>query len=47
MLKELSAESDLVIPESLATLESKPVIFTTTCEKEEMYDVVSQMLNLA
>ncbi len=47
MLKELSVESDLVIPESLATLEEKPVIFTTTCQKEEMYDVVSQMLNLA
>ncbi len=47
MLKELSIASDLAIPKPLATLKDKPVIFTTTCEKEEMYDVVSEMLNLA
>ena len=47
MLEELSYASDLAIPKPLAGLENKPVIFTTTCEKEEMYDVVSQMLNLA
>ncbi len=47
MLDELSVASDLAVPKPLATLSEKPVIFTTTCEKEEMYDVVSQMLNLA
>jgi len=47
MLDELSMASDLAVPKPLATLSEKPVIFTTTCEKEEMYDVVSQMLNLA
>lgn len=47
MLKELSQASNLAIPKPLAELSSKPVIFTTTCEKEEMYDVVSEMLNLA
>ncbi len=47
MLDELSKESNIAIPKPLATLADKPVIFTTTCEKDEMYDVVSQMLNLA
>lgn len=47
MLAELSEAASAAIPKPLATLEEKPVIFTTTCEKEEMYDVVSQMLNLA
>ena len=47
MLKELSQASNLAIPKPLAELSDKPVIFTTTCEKEEMYDVVSEMLNLA
>ncbi len=47
MLKELSQAAEATIPKSLAELESKPVIFRTTCEKEEMYDVVSQMLNMA
>ena len=47
MLDELSKSSNLAVPKPLATLINKPVIFTTTCEKEEMYDVVSQMLNLA
>lgn len=47
MLDELSIASDLAVPKPLANLSNKPVIFTTTCEKEEMYDVVSQMLNLA
>ena len=47
MLAELSKASDLAVPKPLANLENKAVIFTTTCEKEEMYDVVSEMLNLA
>ena len=47
MLDELSKAANAEVPKPLASLESKPVIFTTTCEKDEMYDVVSQMLNLA
>lgn len=47
MLAELSKAANAEVPKPLASLESKPVIFTTTCEKDEMYDVVSQMLNLA
>lgn len=47
MLTELSEAGEMNIPKSLAELEAKPVIFRTTCEKEEMYDVVSQMLNMA
>ena len=47
MLKELSEAGEAAIPKSLAELETKPVIFRTTCEKEEMYDVVSEMLNMA
>ena len=47
MLAELSEAANAAVPKPLANLESKPVIFTTTCEKDEMYDVVSQMLNLA
>ena len=47
MLTELSEAGEMNIPKSLAELEEKPIIFRTTCEKEEMYDVVSQMLNMA
>ncbi len=47
LLETLAKEADLVIPASLAGLNSKPVIFTTTCDKTEMYDVVSHMLNLS
>ncbi len=46
-LTELSEAAQAAIPKSLAELETKPVIFRTTCEKEEMYDIVSHMLNLA
>ncbi len=47
MLDELSETANLAIPKPLAELDKKPVIFNTTCEKHEMYDVVSEMLNLA
>jgi len=47
MLKELSDAANAEIPKPLASLSEKPVIFNTTCEKDEMYDVVSEMLNLA
>lgn len=46
-LTELADAAQATIPKSLAELESKPVIFRTTCEKDEMYTIVSQMLNLA
>lgn len=47
LLDALAEETGLLIPESLAGLKTKPVIFTTKCEKDEMYDVISHMLNLA
>jgi len=47
LLSELAQKGDLTIPTSLAGLKSKPIIFTTSCEKTEMYDVVSHMLNLS
>lgn len=46
-LAELSEAAQAPIPKSLAELETKPIIFRTTCEKDEMYDIVSHMLNLA
>lgn len=46
-LGELAEAASSSVPKSLAELKTKPVIFRTTCEKDEMYDVVSQMLNLA
>lgn len=46
-LNELSETSETSIPKSLAELKTKPVIFGITCEKDEMYDIVSHMLNLA
>lgn len=46
-LDELAETAQASIPKSLAELKTKPVIFRTTCEKDEMVDVVSQMLNLA
>ncbi len=47
LLEELARKAELDIPASLAGLSTKPVIFTTTCDKSEMYDVVSHMLNLS
>lgn len=47
LLEALAEKAELTIPTSLATLKTKPVIFNTTCEKDEMYDVVSHMLNLS
>lgn len=47
LLELLSSKTGMTIPQGLSSLKTKPVIFNTTCEKEEMYDVVSQMLNLA
>lgn len=47
LLDELAKQAGLTIPASLASLKTKPVIFNTTCAKDEMYDVVSYMLNLS
>ena len=47
LLDELAETTGLLIPDGLAGLREKPVIFTAECEKDEMYDVVSHMLNLA
>lgn len=47
MLDELAETVEASIPKALAVLKTKPIIFRATCEKDEMYDVVSQMLNLA
>ncbi len=46
MLEALAEKTDLTIPAPLAGLKSKAVIFNATCEKTEMYEVVSHMLNL-
>lgn len=46
LLELLSEKTGMNIPAGLAGLKTKPVIFNTTCEKDEMYDVVSHMLNL-
>ncbi len=47
LLETLAQKAGICIPASLAGLKTKPVIFTTTCDKTEMYDVVSHMLNLS
>ncbi len=47
LLELLASKTGMTIPSGLASLKTKPVIFNTTCEKDEMYDVVSHMLNLA
>ncbi len=47
ILNALAEKTDLDIPAPLAGLEAKPVIFTTVCDKTEMYEVVSHMLNLS
>ncbi len=46
MLHALAETTGLDMPQSLASLASKPVVFGTTCEKDEMIDVVSGMLGL-
>ncbi len=47
LLDELAESADLMIPAGLCGLRDKQVIFNATCEKNEMYEVVSHMLNLA
>lgn len=47
LLDMLSKKAELNLPKSLSDLRNKPVVFKTTCEKNELYEVVSNMLNLA
>jgi len=47
LLDMLSEKAELVLPQSLSDLRIKPVVFKTTCEKDELYEIVSNMLNLA
>jgi len=47
LLDILSEKAELVLPQSLSDLRIKPVVFKTTCEKDELYEIVSNMLNLA
>ena len=47
LLGMLSEKAELVLPQSLSDLRIKPVVFKTTCEKDELYEIVSNMLNLA
>lgn len=46
LLELLSERSDMKIPESLASLKNKSVLFNTSCEKEQMRSVVSEFLNI-
>ncbi len=46
MLELLSKRGDMKIPEALAELKNKSVLFNTTCEKEQMKSVVSEFLNI-
>lgn len=46
LLDILSERSDMKIPEALAGLKNKSVLFNTTCEKEQMRSVVSEFLNI-
>lgn len=46
LLDDLSAISGMNIPKSLAELKNKSRIFDVVCEKEEMPQVVNEMLNI-
>ncbi|MBP3360076.1 MAG: threonine synthase [Clostridia bacterium] len=46
LLAELSEESGMEIPRSLAELKNKAKLFNTVCEKEEMIQVVSDFLQI-
>ena len=46
LLAELSEKSGLKIPKSLAELKTKPVVFSTVCEKDEMQQSVNEFLNV-
>ncbi len=46
LLSELSEKSGMKIPASLGELKSKPRIFESVCEKDEMIDIVSDFLQV-
>ena len=46
LLDDLSAISEMNIPKSLAELKNKNRIFDVVCEKEQMPQVVNEMLNI-
>jgi len=46
LLNELSAQSNMKIPISLAALNGKPVLFDTICKKEQMQQIVSDFLKV-
>ena len=46
LLNELAEQSGMKIPSSLASLDGKPVLFDTVCDKEQMQQVVSDFLKV-
>lgn len=46
LLNELSSQSGMKIPNSLAALNGKPVLFDTVCDKEQMQQIVSDFLKV-
>ena len=46
LLDILSQESNMRIPKSLAELKSKPRLFSMSCEKQQMQQVVSEFLQV-
>ncbi|MCH5186012.1 MAG: threonine synthase [Oscillospiraceae bacterium] len=46
LLKELSAQSGMTIPASLAELKGKAVLFDTVCDKDQMQQIVSDFLKV-
>ncbi|MBQ7793155.1 MAG: threonine synthase [Clostridia bacterium] len=46
LLTELSERSGMKIPQSLASLKTKPKLYTSVCEKSEMIEVVNDFLQI-
>ncbi|QAA35106.1 threonine synthase [Clostridium manihotivorum] len=46
MVEKLSKEFNIRIPKGIDNLESKPIIHTTTCDKENMKNVIEEFLKL-
>ena len=46
ILEELSGVSGDKIPDSLAELKTKPILFDVVCEKDELAEVVREFLRL-
>lgn len=45
-MAELSKKSGMNIPQSLAELKTKPRLFESVCEKEEMINTVNDFLKI-